>query len=124
MKPKTIKILYWIITIIFALFMLFSGISEVMQTQPAKDLLIQLGYPIYLNFILGIAKVLGVIAIVQTKFKVIKEWAYAGFTIDITGASASMALNGIGVASTLFTLVFLAPLFISYFLGKRVERLR
>ncbi|MEK6819226.1 MAG: DoxX family protein [Nanoarchaeota archaeon] len=73
MKQKTIKIIYWIVTSLFCLLMLFSGISELMQTQQGNDLLISLGYPLYLNFILGVAKVLGVIALIQPKFRTIKD---------------------------------------------------
>ena len=39
MKSKGIKITYWIVTIIFAAFMLFSGISELMQTEQGKEAL-------------------------------------------------------------------------------------
>ena len=120
MKSKGIKITYWIVTIIFAAFMLFSGISELMQTEQGKEALAALGYPIYLNIILGVAKVFGAIAIVQTKFRTIKEWAYAGFAFDIVGASLSFALNGDGMVAALFPLVFLIVLFLSYVLWKKI----
>ena len=121
MKQKTIKIWYWIVTIIFALFMLFSGISELMQTESAKKVITDLGYPIYFNLIIGFAKVMGAIAILQTKFKTIKEWAYAGFAFDIIGAIASMALNGNGIMPVLLTLPFLIVMFLSYILWKKTE---
>jgi hypothetical protein len=117
---KGIKITYWIFTILFAAFMLFSGISELMQTASANELLISLGYPVYLNIILGIAKVLGVVAIVQTKWRTIKEWAYAGFTIDMVGACFSFVLNGNGFLSILGILPFLLVMFISYTLWKKL----
>lgn len=119
MSPKAIKITYWIVTLLFSAFMLFSGIVELMQTESAQNALTDLGYPVYLNFIIGIAKILGVIAIVQTKYKTIKEWAYAGFTIDLVGAGASFVLNGAGFASSLFMVPFLAVLFASYALSKK-----
>ena len=121
MKQKTIKIIYWIVTSLFCLLMLFSGISELMQTQQGNDLLISLGYPLYLNFILGVAKVLGVIALIQPKFRTIKEWAYAGFTFDILGASASFALNGSSLGDSLFPLIILVVMFISYSLWKKTK---
>ena len=124
MKPKTIKIIYWIVTVLFSLFMLFSGTVELMQTGQAKEVMKQLGYPIYVNTIIGAAKVLGAIAILQWKFRTIKEWAYAGFAIDILGASASFYFTGGGIAMTLSPMIFLAAMFISYFLWKKVERMK
>ena len=125
MKQKNIKLIYWIVTILFALFMAFSGISELMQTEQSKQLFINLGYPLYLNLILGVAKLLGVIAILQTKFRTIKEWAYAGFTFDLVGASASFALNGDGIVAAFFPLIALAVMFVSYFLWKnKVQQIK
>ena len=121
MKPKTIKIIYWIVTILFSLFMLFSGVVEIMQTEQAKEIMKHLGYPMYVNTIIGVAKILGAIAILQWKFHTIKEWAYAGFSIDIIGASASFYFAGDGILMAMQPLVFLAAMFLSYFLWKKVE---
>ena len=118
MKPKTIKIVYWTVTILFSLFMLFSGFSEVMQTEQAKEIMKHLGYPIYVNTIIGVAKILGAITILQSKFRTLKEWAYAGFAIDFFGASASLYFAGDGILMALSPMIFLAVMFISYFLWK------
>ena len=118
MKTKTIKIIYWTITILFGLLMLFSGISELMGTEQARALLLQLGYPLYLNTILGVAKILGVVAILQTKFRTVKEWAYAGFSIDFIGASASFALNGGDIVAIISPLIIFIIMILSYFLWK------
>ena len=114
MSPKSVRVIYWITTVLFALFMLFGGVTEVMQNPTAVEGIVSLGYPAYFLMILGIAKVLGSIAIVQNKYKTIKEWAYAGFTIDILSASASLAYSGAGIGFSLFPLVFLAVMFVSY----------
>ena len=120
MKQKTIKIIYWISTILFSVFMLYSGISQLAQIPQSIEVMKHLGYPLYLNTILGIAKILGVIAILQWRFKTLKEWAYAGFTFDIIGAGASMYFTGDGILSALSTLIFLAVMFISYFSWKKL----
>jgi len=122
MKAKTAKIVYWCVTILFVLGMAYSGISELMQGEKANEVMVGLGYPVYLNIILGVAKVLGVFAILQTKFKTLKEWAYAGFAFDFIGASASFLLNGNGILFALSTLPFLVLMFVSYFMWKRVYR--
>ena len=121
---KTIRFWYWIVTILFAAFMVFSGISEILQIPSAQTLMEHLGYPLYLNYIIGFAKILGAIAIVQTRWKTIKEWAYAGFSIDIIGAALSILFVGDPLSSALFTLLFLAIMFISYALWKKVEKIR
>lgn len=124
MKPKTIKIIYWIVTVLFSLFMLFSGVTELMQTKQSVEIMKHLGYPAYVNTIIGVAKILGAIAILQWKFRTVKEWAYAGFTIDFIGAGASMYLAGDGILMALSPLIFLAVMFISYYLWKKVEKMQ
>ena len=123
MKSKTIKIIYWVVTILFVALMLFSGISELIigDKIEGNEILIQLGYPLYINFILGVAKILGSVAILQTKFQTIKEGAYAGFTFDILGASVSYALNGNGILEAAFPLIILAVMFVSYFSWKKLN---
>ena len=117
---KTARIWYWVITILFVAFMLFGAISEVMQTDSAQKSLASLQYPVYLNYILGIAKMIGAVALIQWRFKTIKEWAYAGFTVDILGAAASSHFVE-GIGSAIFTAIFLVPLFLSYYFWKRSE---
>jgi hypothetical protein len=45
-----------------------------------------LGYPIYFLTIIGIWKILGVIALLIPRFPLLKEWAYAGFFFVMSGA--------------------------------------
>ena len=94
-----------------------------MQTEQGKEVMKHLGYPVYVNTIIGVAKILGVIALLQWKFKTIKEWAYAGFTIDFIGAAASLYFAGDGILMALTTIPFFAVMFISYYLWKKVERM-
>ena len=114
MKPKTIKIIYWVSTILFVLANLFSGITSIMQTEPGVELMKGLGYASYVLVILGVAKVLGSIALLQDKYRTLKEWAYAGFTFDILGASASFAFTMSPISAVISPLIFLAVMFVSY----------
>ncbi len=123
MKPKTIKNIYWTITIIFALFMLMDGIGGITRQQAGKEVLKHLGYPMYALTIFGFAKILGAIAILQTKFYTIKEWAYAGFAFNFIGAAASRAFVGDGFGLIIAPIVALAFMFVAYFLWKKQERL-
>ena len=86
---KAGKIIYWIATALLAIGMLQSGIFAVLRTKQWVDLVTALGYPVYFLTILGIWKILGVIAILIPGFKLVKEWAYAGFFFAMTGALIS-----------------------------------
>lgn len=124
MKPKSEKILYWVITVIFSLAILQSAVVEIMQTESSKQLMDMLGYPHYLNTILGVAKILGVIAIIQPWFKTIKEWAYAGFSIDFIGAMASGMYATDEIAIIIVPLIFLVVMFLSYYFWKKTEQIK
>lgn len=118
---RKIKITYWTVTILFALAMFQSGIVQLIQSEGSKELMALLGYPMYISTILGVAKILGVIALVQGKFQTLREWAYAGFAFDLIGASASGAYIG-ELLVVIVPLVYLAVMFLSYFLWKKMEQ--
>src|ERR1700733_978768 len=86
---KTKKIIYWIATALLAIGMLQSGIFAEIRSKQWVDLVGSLGYPVYFLNIIGTWKILGVIAILIPGFKLVKEWAYAGFFFAMTGALAS-----------------------------------
>ena len=75
---KKANIFFWIITGLFSAFMLFSAIPDIVVTPDAVKFISSLGYPTYIIPFLGIAKLLGIIAILIPGFAGIKEWAYAG----------------------------------------------
>ena len=105
---KRNKIIYWISTIWLALGMLSSGIVQLLQMKADVDFIIRLGYPVYFLTILGFWKILGVIALLIPKFPLVKEWAYAGFFLAMSGAIYShIALgNSIGeIAPPLLLLI-------------------
>jgi DoxX-like family len=92
---KKTKILYWIFTSLFGALMLFSAIPDVFSDPIAvKGMHGELGYPIYFIPFIGVAKVLGVIAILVQRFPRLKEWAYAGLFFDLIGATYSIAAIG------------------------------
>ncbi len=118
---KKTKILFYIFTGIFSLAMLGGAFAELTFSETAVAQFIHLGYPLYLLYILGIAKILGVIGIWQNKIETLREWAYAGFFIDILGALASHIFVGDSVKEYGFALVMLAILSISYFNFKKLK---
>ncbi len=87
---KKINIAYWIFTGLFALAMFMSGVQNAMVTSDSVGLLSDtLGYPEYIIVFLGVAKILGAIAIVVPGYPRLKEWAYAGLFYDLVGATYS-----------------------------------
>jgi uncharacterized membrane protein YphA (DoxX/SURF4 family) len=118
---KKLNTWYWIATIIFALMMIADGFGGITQQEAGKEVLKHLGYPMYLLIIVGIAKLLGAVSILQNKFTVIKEWAYAGFAINFIGAFASRAFVGDGIPLLIPPIIALAIMFIPYILWKKLK---
>ena len=87
-------IIYWVATALLAFGMLASGLQQIFHSKAMIDLITPLGYPVYFLYILGIWKILGVIAILLPGFKLVKEWAYAGFFFAMTGALISHLASG------------------------------
>ncbi len=83
---KRNKIIYWIFTLWLSLGMVSTGIVQLLKTKEEIDLMTHLGYPLYFLTIIGVWKILGVVAILIPKFPLLKEWAYAGFFFCMSGA--------------------------------------
>lgn len=80
------KIIYCFFTLWLALGMLSTGIVQLLQPAEEVAKITHLGYPVYFLTMLGIWKILGVVAILVPKFALLKEWAYAGFFFSMSGA--------------------------------------
>jgi hypothetical protein len=103
------KIVYWVVTIWLALGMVSTGLVQVVRVEEEVDTMTRLGYPVYFLTILGIWKILGVVAILVPKFPLVKEWAYAGFFFAMSGATLSRIASGgsIGEIAPSMLLLFL-----------------
>lgn len=106
MKNRS-QIIYWISTVWLALGMLASGVQQLLHTKSFVDIVIPLGYPLYFLTILGVWKILGVIAILIPKFTLLKEWAYAGFFFAMSGAVFSHIAAGDPMTAVIPSLVLL-----------------
>ena len=92
---KKANIFYWIFTGLFSAMMLGSAIPDVLSSPVAVQGMHQeLGYPVYFIPFIGVAKVLGVLAILLPISSRIKEWAYAGLVFDLIGATFSIIAIG------------------------------
>ena len=93
MKKRN-TIIYWIATIWLSLGMTVSGVAQILQTGQEMELFSTLGYPAYFMVILGVWKLLGVAAVLVPKLPLLKEWAYAGFFLAMSGATISHLVTG------------------------------
>lgn len=104
---KRNKIIYWVTTIFLAFGMTAGGIQQLLQIGGYNEIVTKLGYPLYLLPILGVWKILGVIAILIPKFPLVKEWAYAGFFFAMSGAAISHLVVGQSFGEAIPSLVLL-----------------
>jgi uncharacterized membrane protein YphA (DoxX/SURF4 family) len=107
---KRNKIIYWIATIWLALGMLSTGAVQLLKAKEGQggvDMITHLGYPIYLVTIIGIWKIMGVVAILIPKFPLLKEWAYAGFFFIMSGAIFSHIASGDPMTESIPSLLLL-----------------
>jgi hypothetical protein len=79
---KRRKIIYWTSTLAITALMLMSVSMYLFNHEEIRAAFTNLGYPTYLIYPLAVAKILGLIAILTDKSKMLKEWAYAGFFFD------------------------------------------
>ncbi|QHS59749.1 DoxX family protein [Chitinophaga agri] len=121
MKTNKISIFYWVATGIFSLMMLADGLAGIAHEATGVAVMKHLGYPEYAMTIFGTAKVLGAIAIIQTKFKTIKEWAYAGFVINFIGAFCSRVAVGDPAGELIAPVVALLIVAVPYYAWKRYD---
>ena len=98
---KLNKIIYWVATLWLASGMLATGVLQLFHAKaegavapPGVDGITHLGYPIYFLTIIGIWKILGVVALLIPKFPLLKEWTYAGFFFLTSGAVFSHVATG------------------------------
>jgi hypothetical protein len=104
---KTNKIIYWSITGFVAAFMLFSGFMYLSKNPKMMEGFQKLGYPVYFITILGIAKILGAMGLIQQKWKTLQEWAYAGFTFTFIGAAWTHLSSGTPFIMPIVALILL-----------------
>ncbi|HEV3222013.1 MAG TPA: DoxX family protein [Puia sp.] len=122
---KTIKIAYWIFTILLVVLMLFSAVASLRQNPDGVAMMKHIEYPYSVLTLLSIAKILGVIAILVPGFPRLKEWAYAGFTFDLVGAIYASLAVGDPVSQSLPIVLGLVFVFGSYiFYHKKMKGIK
>jgi hypothetical protein len=90
---KAATIAFWTVTALFCLQMSFTAYAQLRLPQVA-EMFTHLGFPAYFRVELSWAKLAGVVLLLAPAPARLKEWAYAGFAINL--ASALVAHLSVG----------------------------
>jgi hypothetical protein len=88
------RVVYWVCTGLVVFFIGSGGLAYAARVPEVVQGVVALGFPVHFVVLLGVWKVLGSIAILVPGFPLIKEWAYAGIMIDLTGAAYTSIATG------------------------------
>ena len=115
---KRNKIIFWVSTLLVSALVLMSGINYFINDD-FKVAFEHLGFPSYFRIELGIAKILGAIALLVPMVpKFIKQFAYHGFMINFISAAVAHAAVGDPVSTIINPLVALVVLLVSYYFAE------
>ena len=117
MNMNTEKIIYWVATGVLCAIFLYSAQMYFRNYDMVQGFFEMLNYPTYIVYPLAVLKILGIIAILSKTSDTLKEWAYAGFFLDLVLATAAhyYAGHGIGLSAMAFI-----PWAVSYFMDRRL----
>jgi hypothetical protein len=116
MKNPT-KLTYLISTGLLSAMMVMSAGMYFAQHEMIAGTVSGLGFPTYIIYPLGIAKILGIVAIWTRKSATLVEWAYAGFFFCFVLAISSHI--SISDGEHIPAIVAMVLLLVSYFSGKK-----
>jgi len=119
-RPTKARILAAVSTGVFSALMTVSGVLYLVRPPFIVAPLQLLGYPVYFLKLLGVAKLLGVVGLLQTRRPTLREWAYAGFTFDLLAAVYSHFATGT-VQQIPAAVVALSMLVTSYLSRRRAK---
>jgi len=120
MKLKIAKRIYWIGAALTALWFGASGVFELTKNPVVWDITLQLGYPAYFIYVLGVAKLLGnAVLLTPNRFLRLKEWVFAGIFFDIIFAFCSK-LSVIGAAATVDAIVAFIMVSVTYVMFRKI----
>ena len=121
MKSKSI--VFWVATGIVGFSLLTGGIGDLFRFGPVEEGMTHLGYPPYVMTILGVWKLLAVMALLAPGYPRLKEWAYAGAFFDFSGAVVSHLAAGEPAGKMLAPLVFATLTLVSWRLRPQARML-
>lgn len=118
LKSKTT--IYWIGVLLTSLWFGTSGICELTKNAIVWDITLQLGYPPYFIYVLGVAKLTGIIVLlIPNRLLRWKEWVFAGIFFDIIFAFCSKLIV-IGPAATADAILAFMIVLVTYFMFRKL----
>ncbi|CCH02666.1 hypothetical protein FAES_4667 [Fibrella aestuarina BUZ 2] len=118
------RMAYWIITGFLAMAMIGGGFAQFIQAKVNADGFIRLGYPLYSMKLIGLWKMAGGLMLVIPGYRLVKEWAYAGFFFLLTGAVSSHIASGDAFYQWVASFVFAILTVLSWYLRPANRRLQ
>ena len=118
--PKAMSTVYWIVTALFCLQMSFTAYAQLRLPQVAEAFT-HLGFPAYFRVELSWAKLLGVVLMLAPVPPRLKEWAYAGFAINLASALVAHLSVGDGPEAWGFAAATAVLWGLSYFFWRRLQ---
>jgi hypothetical protein len=118
--PRATNIVYWIITALLCLQMGFTAYAQLLLPQVAEAFT-HLGFPDYFRVELSWAKLLGVVVLLAPVPARLKEWAYAGFAIDLASALIAHLSVGDGPEAWGWAAATGVLVGLSYFFWRRLQ---
>jgi hypothetical protein len=112
-------IAYWTATVLFCLQMGFTAWAQLNLPQVAQSF-IHLGFPAYFRVELSWAKFLGIAILLAPVPSRLKEWAHAGFAINLASALIAHLSVGDGPAMWVWAAGTAVLWALSYFLWRRL----
>lgn len=112
---------FWIVTGLFCLQMTFTAYAQLRLPQVAAAFA-HLGFPDYFRIELSVAKLIGVVLLLAPVPSRLKEWAYAGFAIDLGSAVLAHVAVGDGAPAWSWAAVTALLGAASYVLWRRRQR--
>jgi DoxX-like family len=119
-RSKGIVIGFWIVTALFCLQMSFTAYAQLRLPEVAEAFT-RLGFPAYFRVELSCAKLLGVVLLLAPVPARLKEWAYAGFAINLASALIAHLSVGDGPEAWGFAAATGILWGLSYFFWRRLQ---
>jgi DoxX-like family len=119
-RSKAIVIGFWTVTALFCLQMTFTAYAQLRLPQVA-DTFVHLGFPDYFRVELSWAKLLGVLLLLAPVPPRLKEWAYAGFAINLGSALIAHIAVGDGPQAWGWAIATSALWGLSYYCWRRLQ---
>lgn len=117
---KTSKIIYWTGAALTSLWFGASGFFELTKNPLVWEITQQLGYPAHFIYILGVAKLSGVVVLLTpNRLLRLKEWVFAGVFFDIIFAFFSK-LAVLGLPATIDAVIAFVMVTVTYAMFRKL----